>query len=377
MAFGHATTPADAARSGALAPALAVLISARPAGMSLRVSPTLHAQGLPSFVIDPTADASGRRPPVLREHPAACIGFVDAPDGVAQGRELGLGLLVGLGSDSRGAALLGAGADLVVGTPAELCAGAFYEAYARRFETLPDPLAQRDRWHAHLAGADGWGVLVDARALARRRDDAAALATLARLPARVPVALIGGSEVRNQARAFGLDRADALAHDALTLAPAALLDAARHHVEAAAVRLCTLARELGLPAPRDDGVGLRLHLPRLAPPERAPLRRALVRALAPLAGIEWELDAHGLDLRPVVSWPARERLAVLRAWWSHRAAAHRVLILSATPRYEPWLRALQAQDAGVIIAAAPTPTAATWRTGRLPDIARLLGAWTA
>jgi hypothetical protein len=371
MAFGHATPRTDTPHDSTLAPALAVLITSRPAASSMRVSPTLRAQGLPAFLIELPASPHAAQPPLLRERPAQCIAFVDAPAGVMLARELGTGLVVGLGSGSRGTGLLDAGADLAIGTPAELCAGGFYDEYARRFHTLPDPLTARVPWHAEDTTGGDWGVLLDGRSLLRARGDAAVIAALRRLPARVPIAILGGAEVRVRVHALGLERADALSHDGLSLAPAGLLDAARPRIEAAAMRLGALATELGIPRPRDDGVGLRLDLPGANP--SAPVRRMLLRAVGGLAAIEWEVDTRGLDLRPVLNWPVAQRLAALRQWWSQRSLARRVLLITGSTRYEEWLRALRPEDAGVLVADRPEPTAAAWRVPGSDAVARLLG----
>lgn len=360
MASDTATRDLASAAPAGPSPALAVLLSARAAAMSMRVSPTLHAQGLPSVVVDPQAPATGRLPALAREHPAQCIGFVDNPADVPVARALGLGLVVGLGSGSRAALLTRAGVDLTVGTPAELCAGLYYEAYAARYARLPDPLEDPPRFLASVGRPGEYGIFVDARALLRARDGAVA-AALRELPAWVPVALLGGADLGAHASAFGLDRADILDHDGLGLAPDGLVEEAAPALTQAATRLGEVALAFNLPEPQRQGVGVRLHTGAAEAIDGALLRRAVVVALASVPGIEWESDLHGIEVRPSLNWPIAARVAALRARWKQRQYVQRVVLLSGSARCEPWLRALDGTDSGIHVGAAAVATAARWR----------------
>lgn len=357
-------------------PALAVLLSARAAAMSMRVSPTLHAQGLPSVVLDPQAPCAGRLPALAREHPAQCIGFVDNPADVPVARALGLGLVVGLGSGSRAALLTSAGVDMTVGTPAELCAGLYYEAYAARYARLPDPLDDPRRFLASVGRPGEYGIVVDARTLLRPRDGAVA-AALRELPAWVPVALLGGADLRAHASAFGLDDVDVLDHDGLGLAPEAIAAQGLPALAQAAARLGEVTAAFALPEPQRQGVGVRLHIGASDSVDGALLRRAVVRALASVPGIEWEADLHGIDVLPSLNWPVAERLAALRARWSQHRHVQRVVLLSGSVRCEAWLRALDGTDSGVHVGATPVATAAGWRLPGAGNLTQLLGVLNA
>lgn len=378
MASEFASHPPSAGGAPDLTPVAAVLISERCAAMSMRVSPTLHAQGLAAVVMDAAVPGGLRElPPLLRARPAGCIGFVDDSQHVGAARALGLGLVVGIGSGTRATALEQAGTDLTVSTPAELCAGVYFEAYAQRFAGVPDALADLPRLTATLGRPGEYGVVLDARSLLHPRAGAALSATLRRLPPWVPVALLGGAGLDGLASGFDLRTVLALAHDGLGLAPAELRLAGRRALDAAVPVLHTLGRAFDLPALRDEGVAL--HLP--AGPGRdhqpsAALRRAAMRALSALPGLHWESDAHGLDVRPALAWPARERVEAVRAHWQAQGV-RRLLFVCAGERHEDWLRALGPADAGVRVAPTPIATAAHWRLARAADLPELLHRLTA
>lgn len=373
MAIDSATRTAFADPARVPAPAAAVLISARPGAMSMRITPTLHAQGLATVVLEPaTPDRPAELPALLREWPERCIGFADQPAGVSTARALSLGLVVGLGGGTRAQRLIEAGADLTIGTPAELCGGRYYEAFAARHSAVPDPLANPAAFAQAVGAAGSFGVLVDARALLPPHRGAAFAAALRCLHPRVPLAVLGGADLVIHTRALGIERADLLVHDGLGLAPPALAAHGRASVAAAQRYLERLAGQLGLPPPEGDLLGLRLRVGVDVPLDTSLLRRAVTRTLSGLGGIEWEWDGRGAELRAALHYPVPERLAALRTRWQTRCGVSRVLLLSGSARYEAWLRALQPDDTGVTVAPEPCASAATWRLADPNRLSELL-----
>jgi trehalose-phosphatase len=326
----------------------------------------------------------------LGVEPGHAVLLTDSPARVQAGRRAGFGLIVGLAPDhleARAAALRDSGADVVVGSLAQVTPGALDTWFVQNTRGLPSALARWPEIADRLRGRrpalflDYDGTLVP---IARDPDQAflphATREIVRQLAARVPVAIVSG---RGRAKIMHFVAMDEIAyagsHGFDISGPHGSFHWQQDHGLLAAMARASaglrqaLAGVLGVEGVEieEKGFSTAVHYRQAAPADLPEIERRVDRVLGGEPGL---LKTHGkkvIEVRPRIDWhKGRAVLWLLDALGLEGDDVLPVYVGDDVTD-EDAFEALRERGLGILVSERPRPSAATYAV-RDPDQVREL-----